>query len=158
MKTRVFEPGAICAVVALLVVFSLPAYAKNGGSSSANTSVSKTSSNATAVKPVTSSQKTRSGALQKSETVINQPKSNSKMSAADKTKKEVGAIKAKLSPVDTDIKKIKQGIDNKRNQETDAADKIKTQQDKSGSIQKNLDAATDKQRETSKTINCLVNC
>jgi len=28
MKTRVFEPGAICAAIALLLVLSLPAYAK----------------------------------------------------------------------------------------------------------------------------------
>ena len=54
MKTKVFEPGAICAAVALLVVLSLPAYAKNAGSSGAETRVSKTSSNATSVKPVTS--------------------------------------------------------------------------------------------------------
>jgi hypothetical protein len=37
MKTKMFGPGAICAAIALLVVFSLPAYAKNGGSSSAHT-------------------------------------------------------------------------------------------------------------------------
>ena len=65
MNTKVFEPGAICAAVALLVVFSLPAYAKNGGSSSAHTRVSKTPSNATSVKPVTSSGKTQSGTSQK---------------------------------------------------------------------------------------------
>ncbi|HEV8465196.1 MAG TPA: hypothetical protein VGQ63_09365 [Pseudolabrys sp.] len=65
MKTKVFELGAICAAVALLVVFSLPAYAKNGGSSSAHTRVSKTPSNATSVKPVTSSGKTQSGTSQK---------------------------------------------------------------------------------------------
>ena len=64
MKTKVFEPGAFCAALALLVVFSLPAYAKNGGSSGAHTCVSKTPSNATSVKLVTSSGKTQSGASQ----------------------------------------------------------------------------------------------
>ena len=54
MKTKVFETGAVCAAVALLVVFSLPAYAKSGGSG-AQTRVSKTTSNSTSVKPVTSS-------------------------------------------------------------------------------------------------------
>jgi hypothetical protein len=49
MKTKVFETGAICAAVALLLVLSLPAYAKSGGSSSAHTRVGKTSSNATSV-------------------------------------------------------------------------------------------------------------
>lgn len=61
MKTKVFEPGAICAAVALLVVLSLPAYAKNGGSSSAHTRVGKTSTNAT------SSKTTQSGTAQKPE-------------------------------------------------------------------------------------------
>jgi hypothetical protein len=42
MKTKVFEPGAICAAVALLVVLSLPAYAKSGGSSAAHTRVGNT--------------------------------------------------------------------------------------------------------------------
>ena len=60
MKTKVFEPGAICAAVALLVVFSLPVYAKNGGSSSAHTRVGKTSAN------VTPSKQTQSGTGQKS--------------------------------------------------------------------------------------------
>ena len=64
MKTKVFKPGAICTAAALLVVFSLPAYAKSGGSSSAQMRVGKTSSNATSVKPVTSSRKTQSGASQ----------------------------------------------------------------------------------------------
>jgi hypothetical protein len=65
MKTKVFETGAICAAIVLLVVFSLPAYAKNGGSSGAQTRVNKTSSNSTSAKPVTSSGKTQSGTLQK---------------------------------------------------------------------------------------------
>ena len=65
MKTKVFERGAISAAVALLVVFSSPAYAKNGGSSGAQTRVSKMPSNATSVKPVTSSAKTQSGTSQK---------------------------------------------------------------------------------------------
>lgn len=60
MKTKVFVPGAICAAIALLVVFSLPAYAKSGGSSSAHTRVSKTPSNTASVKSVTSSRKTQS--------------------------------------------------------------------------------------------------
>jgi hypothetical protein len=64
MKTKVFELGAICAAVALLVVLSLPAYAKSGGSSGAHTRVSKTPSNATSVKPVTSSRKTQLGTAQ----------------------------------------------------------------------------------------------
>jgi len=89
MKTKVFEPGAICAAVALLVVVSLPAYAKNGGSSGAQTRVSKTPSNTTSVKPVTSSRNPQSKTLQKSGTVAVQPKSNSKMGAANKTKKEL---------------------------------------------------------------------
>ena len=65
MKTKVFELGAICVAVALLFVFALPAYAKSGGSSGAQTRVSKTSANATSVKPVTSSGKTQSGTSQK---------------------------------------------------------------------------------------------
>ena len=65
MKTKVFETGAVCAAVALLVVFSLPAYAKNGRSSSAHTRVSKTPSNAPLVKPVTSSRKTQLGTVSK---------------------------------------------------------------------------------------------
>jgi hypothetical protein len=55
MKTKVFEPGAICAAVALLVVLSLPAYAKSGGSSGAHSRVGTASSNATSVKSTTSS-------------------------------------------------------------------------------------------------------
>ena len=50
MKTKVFETGAVCAAIALLVVFSLPAYAKNGGSTASHTRVGKTSTNATSVK------------------------------------------------------------------------------------------------------------
>jgi hypothetical protein len=65
MKTKTFEPGAICAALALLVVFSLPAYAKSGGSSASHTRVGKTPSKATSVKPVTSSGKTQSGTSQK---------------------------------------------------------------------------------------------
>ena len=62
MKTKVFEPGAICAAAALLVVFSVPAYAK-WRSTASHTRVGKTSTNATSVKPVTSSRKTQSGTL-----------------------------------------------------------------------------------------------
>ena len=50
MKTKVFEPGAICAAVALLLVLSLPAYAKSGGSSAAHTRVNKTSAPATSLR------------------------------------------------------------------------------------------------------------
>jgi hypothetical protein len=60
MKTKVFEPGAICAAVALLFVFALPAYAKSGGSTSAHTRVGKTSA--------TSAKATQSGTAQKSKT------------------------------------------------------------------------------------------
>ena len=154
MKTRVFEPGAICAAIALLLVLSLPAYAKNGGSSGAQTRVSKTPSNTNSVKPVTSSRKTQSGTLQKSGTVAVQPKSNS----ANKTKKEVDTLKQPLGKVDRDIDKLLKANEHQNTKEKAVQDNIKNQQDKSGSIQKNLDAATDKQRETSKTINCLVNC
>ena len=145
MKTKVFEPGAFCAALALLVVFSLPAYAKNGGSSGAHTRVSKTPSNPL-VKPVTSSRKTQSGTLQKSGT------------AANKTKKEVDALKPQLGNVQNDTKELLQKMENKRGQEADTADRIKGQQDKSGSIQKNLDAAAERSREMGNTINCLANC
>ena len=57
MKTKVFELGAISAAVALLLVLSSPVYAKSGGSSGAQTRVSKTPSNTTSVKPVTSPKK-----------------------------------------------------------------------------------------------------
>ena len=97
MKTKVFEPGAICAAVALLVVLSLPAFAKSGGSSASHTRVGKTSTNATSVKSVTSSRKTQSKTLQKSGTVAVQPNSNSKMGTANKTKKEVDAVKLNLA-------------------------------------------------------------
>ena len=146
MKTKVFETGAVCAAVALLVVFSLPAYAKNGRSSSAHTRVSKTPLNAPLVKPVTSSRKTQSGTLQKSGT------------AANKTKKEADALKPQLGNVQNDTKELLQKMENKRGQETDTADRIKGQQDKSGSIQKNLDAAAERSREMGNTINCLANC
>ena len=52
MKTKVFEPGAICVAVALLFVLSLPAYAKSGGSSAAHTRVGKTSKITTAQEPM----------------------------------------------------------------------------------------------------------
>jgi hypothetical protein len=152
------EPGAICAAVALLVVFSLPAYAKNGGSSSAHTRVGKTSTNVTSVKPVTSSRKTQSGTLQKSGTVAVQPKSNSKIGAANKTKKEVDAIKGQLAPNELQIKDTMQKLENTKQQEQTVKDNIQSQQDKSGNIQKNLDAAADKQREMGNTIICLANC
>ena len=60
MKTKVSQPGAVCAAIALLVVFSLPAYAKSGGSTASHTRVGKTSTNATSVKT------TPSGTAQKS--------------------------------------------------------------------------------------------
>jgi hypothetical protein len=155
MKTKVFEPGAICAAVALLVAFSLPAYAKNGGPSGAQTRVGKTSANATSVKPVTSSRKTQSLTTQKKVgTVAVQPKSNS----ANKTKKEVDTLKQPLGKVDIEIKKLMQEMENKRQQEQTVKDNIQGQQDKSGSIQKSLDAAAEQQREMGKTINCLANC
>ena len=154
MKTKVFEPGAICAAIALLLVLSLPAYAKNGGSSGAQTRVSKTPSNTNSVKPVTSSRKTQSGTLQKSGTVAVQPKSNS----ANKTKKEVDTLKQPLGKVDRDIDKLLKANEHQNTKEKTVQDNIKNQQDKSGSIQKNLDAAADKQREMGNTINCLANC
>ena len=137
MKTKVFERGAICAAVAMLVVFSLPAYAKNGGSSGAQTRVSKTPSNTTSVKPVTSSRKMQSKTLQKSG--------------------EVGAIKGQLAPVQNQFKDTVQKMENKRQQEQTVKDNTQSQQKKSGnsgSIQKELDA----QREMNKTINCIANC
>ena len=156
MKTRVFEPGAICAAIALLLVLSLPAYAKNGGSSGAQTRVSKTSSNATSVKPVISSRKTQSGTLQKSGTVAVQPKSKS--GAANKTKKEVDTLKQPLGKVDVKIKEIVKEIDSINTKQNTENDRIKGQQDKPGSIQNNLDAAAERSREMGNTINCLANC
>ena len=47
MKIKVFEPGAFCAALALLVMLSLPAYAKSGGSTASHTRVGKTSTSAT---------------------------------------------------------------------------------------------------------------
>ena len=128
MKTRVFEPGAICAAIALLLVLSLPAYAKNGGSSGAQTRVSKTPSNTNSVKPVTSSRKTQSGTLQKSGTVAVQPKSNS----ANKTKKEVDTLKQPLGKVDRDIDKLLKANEHQNTKEKAVQDNIKNQQDKSG--------------------------
>ena len=148
MKTKVFEPGAICAAVALLLVLSLPAYAKNGGSSSAHTHVGKTSVNAN------SSKTTQSGTLKKSGTVAVQPKSSSKLGAENKTKKEVDALKPQLGKVDVKTKQITNEINKTHTKESTEADRIKGQQDKSGNIQKNLDAAADKQRE----MNCAINC
>ena len=96
MKTKTFEPGAICAAIALLVVFSLPVYAKSGGSSSAHTRVGKTSSNATSVKPVTSSRKTQSGASQniqlKSDSKKLNPEANRQQ--IEQNKSEAAAQKA----------------------------------------------------------------
>ena len=150
MKTKAFEPGAICAAVALLFVFTLPAHAKSGGSSASHTHVGKTSTNATSVKSATSSRKTQSKTLQKSGTVTVQPNSNS----ANKTKKEVDTLKPQLGKVDVKTKEIIKDIDNVKTKQTIENDRIKGQQDKSGSIQKELDA----QREMNKTINCLANC
>ena len=141
MKTKVFETGAVCAAVALLFVLSLPAYAKSGGSTSAHTRVGKTPSNPL-VKPMTSSRKTQSGTLQKSGT------------AANKTKKEMDTLKQPLGKVENKLQETIGAIDRKKGTETDAADRIKGQQEKSGNIQKNLDAAAEKQRETNCTINC----
>ena len=86
MKTKVFETGAVCAAVALLFVLSLPAYAKSGGSSGAHARVSKTPSNATSVKPVTSSGKTQSGTSQKY-----QLKSNSKTLKLEANREQIKA-------------------------------------------------------------------
>ena len=159
MKTKVFEPGAICAAVALLVVFSVPAYAKSGGSSSTHTRVGKTSSNATSVSPVTSSRKTQSGTLQKKGgTVAVEPKSNSKLGAENKTKKEVDALKPQLGKVDVQIKDKLNEIDKMKTKQTTETDRIKSQQEKSGSIQKNLEAEAEKRQEMNKAINCLANC
>ena len=96
MKTKTFEPGAICAAIALLVVFSLPVYAKSGGSSSAHTRVGKTSSNATSVKPVTSSRKTQSGASQNIQLKSNSKKLNPEANRQriEQNKSEAAAQKA----------------------------------------------------------------
>jgi len=104
MKTKVFEPGAICAAVALLVVVSLPAYAKNGGSSAAHSRVGKTSTNDTSVKPVTSSGKTQSGTSQKY-----QLKSDSKRSSelsANRKQIEVNKLEAGTQKVDDPRKSV----------------------------------------------------
>jgi flagellar biosynthesis GTPase FlhF len=98
MKTKVFETGAICTAVALLLLFSLPAYAKSGGSSGAQTRVSKTPSNAISVKPVTSSGKTQSGTSQKYQ-LKSQSKSNKLDQSANRqqieaTKQEKAAQQA----------------------------------------------------------------
>ena len=117
MKTKVFETGAVCAAVRWGVVFSLPAYAKSGGSSSAHTRVSKTPSNPL-VKPVTSSRKTQSGTLQKY-----QLKSNSKL------KLEANREQIKVneqSKQNADVQKAEQQRDKKK----DALD----------NVQKSLDA------------------
>ena len=159
MKAKVFEPGAICAAVALLFVLSLPAYAKSGGSTSAHTRVGKTSTSATSVKPVTSSRKTQSGTLQKKGgAVAVEPKSNSKLGAENKTKKEVDALKPQLGKVDVQIKDTINEIDKVRTKQTTETDRIKGQQEKSSSIQKNLEAEAEKRQKMNKTINCLVNC
>jgi len=92
--------------------------------------------------------------LQKSGTVAVQPKSNS----ANKTKKEVDTLKQPLGKVDRDIDKLLKANEHQNTKEKTVQDNIKNQQDKSGSIQKNLDAAADKQREMGNTINCLANC
>lgn len=139
MKTKTFEPGAICAAVALLFVFALPAYAKSGGSSAAHTRVGKTSTNATSVKSVTSSGKPQSKTLQKSG-------------------KEADAIRGKLGKVDNDYKETLKNIETVTQKQKSENDRVKGQQEKSGSVQKNLDAAADKRQETNKAINCLANC
>ena len=94
MKIKTFEPGAICAAIALLVVFSVPAYAKSGGSSSAHTRVSKTSSNATSVKPVTSSRKTQSGASQNIKLKSDSKKLEANRQQIEQNKSEAAAQKA----------------------------------------------------------------
>ena len=133
MKTKVFDPGAICAAVALLLVLSLPAYAKSGGSTASHARAGKTSTNATGgVKPLTSS----------------------KVRTTNETKK----IKSQLSPVETQIGTAIKNNEKIKGKETTEQARLKSQQEKSGSIQKNLDATTDKQREMNKTINCLANC
>src|SRR6476646_6815546 len=126
MKTRVFEPGAICAAIALLLVLSLPAYAKNGGSSGAQTRVSKTPSNTNSVKPVTSSRKTQSGTLQKSGTVAVQPKSNS----ANKAKKAVHTRKQPLGKGDRNIDKLLKANEHQNTKKTRVQANIKTPRDK----------------------------
>ena len=163
MKTKVLEPGAICVAVALLFVLSLPAYAKSGGSSAAHTRVGKTSKNATSVKPVTSSRKTQSGTLKKPEKVnlenkVGTTKTDSTISEINKSNQEAARIKGQLAPVQNQIKDTVQKMENKRQQEQTVKGNIENQQDKSGGIQKNLDAAAEKQRESDKAIECLANC
>jgi hypothetical protein len=107
MKTKVFELGAICAALALLLVLSLPAYAKSGGSSGAQTRVSKTSSNATSVKPVTSSGKTQSGTLQKY-----QPRSDSKALKLEANRQQIEVNKQ--SKQNADVQNAEQQRDKKK--------------------------------------------
>jgi vacuolar-type H+-ATPase subunit I/STV1 len=146
MKTKVFETGAVCAAVALLFVLSLPAYAKSGGSTSAHTRVGKTPSNPL-VKPVTSSRKAQSETTQKKVGTV-----------AVKTKKEVDAIKQPLGKLEVKTKELTGEIQKIETKQSTEADRIKSQQDKSGSIQKNLEAEAEKRQEMNKAINCLANC
>jgi hypothetical protein len=163
MKTKVIELGAICAAVALLLVLSSPAYAKSGGSSGAQTRVSKTPSNTNSMKPVRSSRTTQSGPSKKSEKAnlekkVGITKTDSTISGINKSKQDAARVKGQLVPVELQIKDTMQKLDNKKQQEQTVKDNIQGQQDKSGSIQKNLDATADQQREMNKTINCLANC
>jgi hypothetical protein len=130
VKTKVFEP-AICAAVALLVVLSLPAYAKNGGSSGAQTRVSKTPSNATSVKPVTSSGKTQSGTLQKY-----QLKSDSKRSS------ELPANRQQIQ-----VNKLEAGA-----QKTD--DPRKSVSDRNKTIKNNFKKTIDQSKEVGRATGC----
>jgi hypothetical protein len=129
MKTKAFEPGAICAAAVLLLVLSLPAYAESGRSSAAQTRVGNASTNATGgVRPVTSS----------------------KVQTTNETKK----IKSQLSPVRTQIGEILKANARIEGKQAREQERIKVQGEKSGNIQKNLGAA----QEANKAINCIANC
>ena len=163
MKTKVFELGAICAGVALLLVLSSPAYAKSGGSSGAQTRVNKTPSNTTSVKPVTSSGTTQSGPSKKAEKAnlekkVGITKTDSTISGINKSKQDAAKVKGQLVPVELQIKDTLKQLDNKKQQEQTVKGNIENQQEKSGSVQKNLDATADKLQETNKAINCIANC
>ena len=72
------------------------------------TRVSKTSTNATSVKSVTSSRKTQSKTLQKSGAVAVQP---SIVGTTNRAKKEVDALKSQLGKTDVQVKELVNQID-----------------------------------------------
>ena len=85
-------------------------------------------------------------------------KPNLTISEINKSKQDAAKVKGQLAPVELQIKDVMQKMENKRQQEQTVKDNIQSQQDKSGSIQKNLDAAAERSREMGNTINCLANC